>query len=165
MPMGVRPKDPKQFRLIGTAVKRLDTPDKINGRTQFGIDTHLPGMLYAVVERCPVFGGKVASFDASKTKAVPGVKNVVQISYGVAVVAENTWAAMQGRKVLDIQWDEGAGAAVNSASIRQLFARRAEQPGVSARKEGDAASALAGAGKRSRRFTKLLSWRMLRWNR
>ena len=148
VPVGVRPKDPKQFRLIGTAVKRLDTPDKINGRAQFGIDTQLPGMLYAVVERCPVFGGRVASFDASKTKAVPGVKNVVQISYGVAVVAENTWAAMQGRKVLDIKWDEGAGAAVNSASIRQLFAQRAEQPGVSARKEGDAASALAGAGKK-----------------
>jgi len=148
VPMGVRPKDPKEFRLIGTSVKRLDTPAKVNGSAQFGIDTHLPEMLYAVVERCPVFGGKVASFDASKTKAISGVKEVVQISYGVAVVADNTWAAMQGRKVLDIKWDEGAGAAVNSASIRQSFAARAELPGVSARKEGDAARALAGAGKK-----------------
>src|SRR5205823_4908037 len=86
-PAGIRLRDPKQFRLIGASVKRLDTLDKITGRAQFGIDTRLPGMLYAVVERCPVFGGKVASFDAARTKSVPGVKAVVRISYGVAVVA------------------------------------------------------------------------------
>jgi len=152
VPGGIRPRDPKQFKLIGTSVKRLDTLDKITGRAQFGIDTRLPGMLYAVVERCPVFGGKVASFDASRTKTVPGVKDVVQISYGVAVVADNTWAAMEGRKVLDIRWDEGAGAAVNSASIRQMFVERAKQPGVSARKEGDAANAFSGAGKKTYRL-------------
>ena len=79
----------------------------MDGSAQFGIDVRLPGMLYAVVARCPVFGGKVKSFDAAKAKAVPGVKNVVQISNGVAVVADNTWSAMQGRRALDIQWDEG----------------------------------------------------------
>ena len=100
-------KDPAQFRLIGKPIKRLDTPAKVDGSAQFGIDVRLPGMLYAVVARCPVFGGKVTSFDATKAKAVPGVKKVVQISNGVAVVADNTWSAMQGRRVLDIQWDEG----------------------------------------------------------
>ena len=73
----------------------------------FGIDVKVPGMLYASLQRCPVFGGKVASFDATKAKAVPGVKQVVQISSGVAVLADNTWSAMEGRKALVVQWDEG----------------------------------------------------------
>jgi isoquinoline 1-oxidoreductase beta subunit len=100
------------------------------------------------VARCPVFGGKVASFDATKAKAVAGVKNVIQISSGVAVVADSTWTAMQGRRALDIKWDEGANANVNSESISNLFAERAAQPGVEARKEGDAAAALAGAAQK-----------------
>jgi isoquinoline 1-oxidoreductase beta subunit len=151
IPQGIRPKDPKTFRYIGTPMKRLDTREKVMGRAPFGIDTRLPGMLYAVVQRCPVFGGKVVSFDATKAKAVPGVKDVVQISYGVAVVANNTWAAMEGRKVLDIKWDEGPSASVSSATISRMFAERASQPGVSARKEGDAAAALASAGKKIER--------------
>src|SRR5260370_2357808 len=105
-------------------------------------------MLYAVVARCPVFGGKVASFDATKAKAVPGVKNVIQIYSGVAVIADSTWTAMQGRRALDVKWDEGANAQVSSESISKLFAQRAAQSGVEARKEGDAASALAGAVKK-----------------
>jgi len=76
-------------------MKRIDVRDKSTGRTKFGIDAKQPDMVYAVLARCPVFGGKVASFDASKTKAVSGVKDVVQISNGVAVIADNTWAAMQ----------------------------------------------------------------------
>ena len=83
-------KDPARFRLIGKPVKRLDTPPKVDGSAPFGIDVRLPGMVYAVVARCPVFGGKVKSFDAAKAKAVPGVKLVVQISGGVAVVAGGT---------------------------------------------------------------------------
>src|SRR5947209_4965505 len=114
VPADVRLKDPEQFRLVGKATKRLDTPAKVDGSAVFGIDVRLPGMLYAVVARCPVFGGKVASFDAAKAKAVPGVKSVVQISSGIAVVAENTWSAMQGRRALQIQWDEGAVAAMNT---------------------------------------------------
>ena len=134
--------------MIGKSTKRLDTPDKVDGRAEFGIDIRRPGMLYAVVVRCPVFGGKVASFDATKAKAVPGVKNVIQISSGIAVVADSTWTAMQGRRALDVKWDEGANAGVSSDSISKLFAERAAQPGAEARKEGDAAAALSGAAKK-----------------
>jgi len=148
VPADVPLKDPAQFRVIGKSTKRLDTPDKVNGRAEFGIDVRRPGMLYAVVARCPVFGGKVASFDATKAKAVPGVKNVIQISSGVAVIADSTWTAMQGRRALDVKWDEGANAQVSSESISKLFAERAAQSGVEARKEGDAAAALAGAAKK-----------------
>jgi isoquinoline 1-oxidoreductase beta subunit len=145
VPANVPLKDPKQFRVIGKSTKRLDTPDKVNGSAEFGIDVRRSGMLYAVVARCPVFGGKVSSFDAAKAKAVPGVKKVVQISGGIAVVADSTWAAMQGRRALEVMWDEGANANVSSESISKLFAERAAQPGAEARKEGDTSAALAGA--------------------
>jgi isoquinoline 1-oxidoreductase beta subunit len=141
-------KDPKQFKLLGTAVKRLDTPSKVNGQAQFGIDARLPGMVYAAVARCPVFGGKVASFDAAKAKAVPGVKNVLQIGDGVAVVADDTWSAFQGRDALEIKWDEGPNTAQNSAAIGKLFASLIAQPGAVAKKVGDADQALASAVKR-----------------
>ena len=148
VPANVSLKDRKQFRLIGTSPKRLDTPGKVNGKTKFGIDVRVPGMQYAVLARCPVFGGKVASFDATKAKAVPGVKQVVPISNGVAVIADNTWSAMEGRRALQVQFDEGANAGASSASIRKLFADLAEKPGAVARKQGDAEAALASAGKR-----------------
>ena len=141
-------KDPTQFKLVGKPQKRMDTPGKVSGKTTFGIDVKVPGMLYATLQRCPVFGGKVKSFDATKTKAVPGVKDVVQISNGVAVLADSTWAAMEGRKVLVVQWDEGSLAATSSATIRKAFADLAEKPGAIARKEGDAAAALSAAGKK-----------------
>jgi len=147
-PANIALKDPAQFSIIGKPRKRLDTPQKTNGRATFGIDVRLPGMLYAVAERCPVFGGKVKSFDAAAAKAVPGVKHVVQIGSGVAVVADNTWAANQGRKALKITWDEGAHANVNSAAISKQFADKAQQPGVVAKKEGDAAAALGSAAKK-----------------
>ena len=141
-------KDPKQFHLIGTSPKRLDTPGKVDGSTTFGIDVRLPGMKYAAIERCPVFGGTLVRFDDTKAKAVPGVTQVVRISNGVAVVADNTWSAMQGRKALTISWNEGRYAASTSESIRSLFATMVEGPGAEARKEGDAASALSRAAKR-----------------
>jgi isoquinoline 1-oxidoreductase beta subunit len=148
VPEHVPVKDPKSFRLIGTSAKRLDTRGKVSGGTKFGIDAKVPGMLYAVTQRCPVFGGKVASFDAAKAKAVPGVKDVVQISNGVAVVADNTWSAMQGRRTLSIQWDEGAHANLSSATIRSAMAAMAEKPGAVGRSSGDAAAVIAGAGKK-----------------
>jgi len=148
VPQDVPLKDPKQYRVIGKATKRLDTPDKVNGRTEFGLDVRRPGMLYAVVQRCPVFGGKVASFDATKAKAVPGVKNVIEISNGVAVVADNTWTAMQGRRALTVKWDEGPNAGVSSETISKLFADRTMQAGSEARKEGDAGAALSGAAQK-----------------
>src|SRR5213079_2130261 len=138
-------KDPTQFKLVGKSQKRMDTPAKVSGKTMFGIDVKVPGMLYASLQRCPVFGGKVASFDATKAKAVPGVKQVVQISNGVAVLADNTWAAMEGRKALVVQWDEGPLATTTSATIRKTFADLAEKPGAVARKEGDVAAALSSA--------------------
>src|SRR6516162_9484586 len=106
VPQNVVLKDPKDFKVIGKPMRRLDTPDKVSGRSKFGIDARPEGVVYAVVERCPVFGGKVASFDAAKAEALPGVKDVVATSRGVAVVADNTWAAMQGRRALTVQWDE-----------------------------------------------------------
>jgi isoquinoline 1-oxidoreductase beta subunit len=105
-------------------------------------------MLYAVVARCPVFGGKVASFDATKTKAVPGVQQVVQISRGVAVLADNTWSALEGRRALQVQFDEGPNANSSSASIRKIFMDMADKPGAVARQQGDAEAALAGAAKK-----------------
>jgi isoquinoline 1-oxidoreductase beta subunit len=148
VPQNVPTKDPKQYRIVGKPTKRMDTPDKVNGVAEFGIDVRKPGMVYAVVMRCPVFGGKVASFDAAKAKAVPGVKNVVEISRGVAVIADNTWAAMEGRRALDVKWDEGATAGTSSDSISKLFADQMAKSGAEARKEGDASSALSGAAQK-----------------
>jgi isoquinoline 1-oxidoreductase subunit beta len=148
VPTGVKLKEPGQYRLIGTSMKRLDTASKVNGTATFGLDVKRPGMLYASLERCPVFGGKVASFDAGKAKAMPGVKNVVQISNGVAVLADNTWAAAEARKALSITWDEGSRSNTSSASLRQMFAELAEKPGASARKAGDANAAMAGAARK-----------------
>jgi len=148
VPANVALKDPKQFRFIGKSLKRLDTPNKVTGRTQFGIDIRRPGMVYAAVARCPVFGGKATGFDATKAKAFPGVKQVVQVPSGVAVVADNTWSAIQGSRLLEIQWNYGPNAAQSSAAIGKLFAERARKPGVEAMKTGDAAKGLANAAKR-----------------
>jgi isoquinoline 1-oxidoreductase beta subunit len=148
VPKEAKLKDPKQFRIIGKPTKRLDTPEKVDGRAQFGIDVRQGAMLYAVVARCPVFGGKVASFDATKAKAVPGVTNVVKISSGIAVIADNTWSAMQGRRALDVKWDEGPNANTSSESISKLFADQMSQPAAEARKEGDAATALTNAAQK-----------------
>ncbi|HEX4133218.1 MAG TPA: xanthine dehydrogenase family protein molybdopterin-binding subunit [Bryobacteraceae bacterium] len=148
VPTNVALKDPKQFKLIGKSIKRLDTPNKVTGRTQFGIDTRRPGMVYAAIARCPVFGGKAASFDDTKAKAFPGVKQVVSTSRGVAVVADNTWSAIQGTKLLNIKWDEGPNANQSSANISKIFAERAQKPGVEVSKAGDVAASLASAAKK-----------------
>jgi isoquinoline 1-oxidoreductase subunit beta len=148
VPRQVALKDPKEFHLIGTSPKRLDTRAKVCGKAEFGLDVRRPDALYAVLARCPVIGGKVASFDATRAKAVPGVKQVVEISNGVAVLADNTWSAMEGRRALQIQWDEGPNANTSSAGIRKMFADLAEKPGAVARKDGDAESALASAAKK-----------------
>ena len=157
-------KDPKDFCLLGTRLPRLDTPAKVDGSAVFGIDVKAPGMLVASIERCPVFGGTLKSFDATKAKAVPGVRAVVALepspwtgttgawaagcAAGVAVVADTYWQAVTGRRALEIQWDEGDAASLDSDGIRGQFVKLAEQPGVEARKDGDAVAALAGAAKR-----------------
>ena len=104
-------------------------------------------MLTAVVQRAPVFGGKVVSFDATKAKAIPGVVNVVQVPSGVAVVAKGFWPAKLGREKLEIQWDEGPGANISTVAMREQFAALSHTPGAVARKVGDPAAALAGAAK------------------
>jgi len=147
VPKEIRLKDAKQFKIIGKAVKRLDTPAKVNGSAVFGMDVRVPGMLTAVVARAPVAGGKVASFNADKAKAMPGVKHVVQIGSGVAVVADGYWNARQGRDALEIKWDDGAGAALSSDGIRKTFGELAEKQGTVGINQGDAGAALAGAAK------------------
>lgn len=147
-PERVKLKEFADFKVIGKPFKRLDAAEKVDGRARFGIDTRRPGMLHAVVLRCPVFGGKVAHFNAAKAKAVRGVKDVVAISTGIAVVADNTWSAMQGRAALEVQWDEGPNANVSSESIFASFAKALERPGVPARQAGDAAAAQAGAARK-----------------
>jgi len=143
VPAEVTLKDPKNFKLLGKGVKRLDSPGKVNGTAKFGMDVRLPGMLTAVVARSPVAGGKVATFNADKAKAIPGVKHVVQIGSGVAVVAKGYWAANQGRDALEIKWDEGANAALSSADISKAMSERVNRGGVVARKDGDVSSVTA----------------------
>ena len=142
VPKDVVFKAPKDFRLLGKQVARLDIPEKVNGSAGYGLDVKRPGMLVARVARCPVFGGRVESFDAAKAKAIPGVRDVVQISNGVAVVADNYWAATKGVDALTVKWNEGALAKLNSAEISKRYAALAEQPGKVARNDGDAAAAL-----------------------
>jgi isoquinoline 1-oxidoreductase subunit beta len=148
VPADVTLKDPSQFRLIGKPMKRVDAPAKVTGRATFGIDVRLPDMVYAVVARCPVFGGKVARFDATKAKAVQGVTQVIQIPQGVAIVATNTWAAMEGRRALQVEFDEGPNASLNTAGIREMFANLTLKPGAVAEHHGQGDAALAGAAKR-----------------
>ena len=124
VPAQVPLKDPSRFKIAGKPARRLDTPEKVNGRALFGLDVIRPGMLTALVARSPVFGGKVKSIDASKAKEVPGVRDVVQIESGVAVVADNFWAAKRGRDALQIDWDEGqCGFAFNTSPARAIRRR------------------------------------------
>lgn len=148
IPADVPLKDPRTFRLVGRPTPRLDTAIKTTGQAQFGIDVRVPGMLHAVVARCPVFGGKLASFDATRAKAAPGVKAVVAISSGVAVVADNTWNAIRAREQLEVKWDEGENARLGTAGITKMFADKMAAPGAQVRKEGDAGAALAAAPKK-----------------
>jgi len=148
VPRDVALKDPKDFKLIGTPVKRLDTPEKVDGTAQFGIDVRLPGMKFAAVAACPVFGGKLASVDDTRAKALPGVQQVVRLDDAVAVVADDTWSAKRGLAALDIRWDEGPNAKVTTADIVQQLADASQKSGVVARKQGDAAGAMAGAAQK-----------------
>ncbi len=156
----VRLKSPAQFRYIGQRNTRLaDGADIVCGRAAYGIDTRLEGMLYAVVARPAVLGGKVAHFDAEAALAVPGVVKVVEIpSYppppqayplgGVAVLARNTWAAIKGREALKIRWDEGPNRRFDSRQFGEVLERAVRNPGKAVRNDGDAMAALRGAGRR-----------------
>ncbi len=147
------PQDPKlktkdQFRYIGKeGIARLDIPLKTDGKAIYGIDVKVPGAQVGSIERCPVFGGKVETFDASAAKAIKGVSHVVQVTNGIAVVGDSFWSVMKGRRALKVKWNEGPLANLSSAEITRGYQDLAKQPGQVARKEGDAEKVLGGGGK------------------
>ncbi|WP_250449050.1 xanthine dehydrogenase family protein molybdopterin-binding subunit [Lysobacter enzymogenes] len=142
-------KDAKDWKIIGKPTRRLDGPEKIDGRAKFGMDVHFDGLLTAMVARAPVFGGTVKSFDDSAARKVPGVRDVVRVPSGVAVVADHYWAAKQGRDALKIDWNPGPNAdGLDDAKLRAEFARLAAAGGGAvASRAGDADAALKGAAK------------------
>jgi isoquinoline 1-oxidoreductase beta subunit len=146
-PADIPLKDPKQFTLIGKPVRRLDTPSKTNGTAQFGLDVRIPGMLFALVARPPVFGGKVVSFDATEALKIKGVRAVEQIPSGVAVIADRFWPAKLGREKLKITWDDGENASLSTSRMLADFSKQSTSPGAVARKTGDPSSALGSAAK------------------
>ncbi len=141
-------KDPGNFQLIGQPTKRLDTPEKTYGTGVYGLDIKIPGMLTALIARPPIFGGKAKSFNAEKAKAVPGVSHVVEIDRGIAVVADGFWPAKRGREALEIVWDEGPLAGLDSRRQREQYAELAKQPGAVAKKQGDVDAAMDRAAKK-----------------
>jgi len=146
-PKTVPLKDPKDWKIIGKRTRRLDTPEKITGRATFGMDVRFDGLLTAVVARAPAFGAKVKSFDATQAKAVPGVRAVVQVPTGVAVLADHFWAAKVGRDALKVDWDLGPGASLDSTELRERFRKLAGTRGMPAARAGEAGAALAKAAK------------------
>ncbi|MGB6884540.1 MAG: xanthine dehydrogenase family protein molybdopterin-binding subunit [Candidatus Acidiferrum sp.] len=150
-------KNSRDFSIVGHDTHRVDAAEKATGKAIYGIDARPAGLHYAVIARCPVFYGKVASFDVAKAKAVPGVRDVFQIATsgrgastngGVAVLAENSWAAIQGRKALEVKWDEGPAANESSVELHNEFIANAAKPGGIVRNDGNADSALAAASKK-----------------
>lgn len=148
VPDHVTLKQPADFKLIGHRIPRVDASAKSNGTAQFTLDTTFPGMRVALLQRPPRFGATVKSFDATAAKAVPGVVAVVQVRNGVAVVATGFWAAKQGRDALKIDWDETHAEKRGSDEIMREYRQLAAKPGVSARKDGDADAAIAGAARK-----------------
>ncbi len=148
VPDTVQLKDPKDFKLIGHHAPRVDAAAKSDGTAQFTIDVALPGMLVALLKRPPLFGGTVKSFDAAAASAVPGVVKVVQVPRGVAVIAKSFWAAKQGREALHVEWDDSKAEKRGSAALMAEYRSLAGQPGVAARKDGDAVQALKDAARK-----------------
>jgi isoquinoline 1-oxidoreductase beta subunit len=135
-------KDPKDFKLIGKPLKRLDTPNKTDGKVVYGIDAMLPGMKFATLAQCPVFGGKVGRVDDSAARKVPGVQQIVVLDDLVAVVGDHMWAAKKGLDALVINWDEGANAKINSSDIWDDLRAASKKDGVVAKSVGDVAKGL-----------------------
>jgi isoquinoline 1-oxidoreductase beta subunit len=147
VPNTVELKDPKQYKLIGHRAARVDVPAKCDGTAQFTLDVDMPGMLVALLRRPPRFGATVKSFDATAAAAVPGVVKVVQVPRGVAVIATGFWAAKKGRDALTVEWDESQAEKRSSADLMSEYRHLADQPALSARKEGDAAAAIRAASR------------------
>ena len=142
-PKDVALKDPKDFVLIGKPLKRLDTPDKTNGKAVYGIDAMLPGMKFATLAACPVFGGKVGKVDDSAARKVPGVQKIIVLDDLVAVVGDHMWAAKKGLEALVVTWDEGANANISSKDVWQHLRAASEKDGAVAKSVGDIAKGLA----------------------
>jgi isoquinoline 1-oxidoreductase subunit beta len=136
-------KDPKDFKLIGKPLKRLDTPDKVNGKVVYSIDVMPPGVKFATIAACPVFGGKVGAVDDTKAKSLPGVRQVVVLDDLVAVVGDHMWAAKQGLAALNVTWNEGSNAAISSADVWKQIRAASLQEGAVAKTQGDAAKGLS----------------------
>ena len=147
-PKSPKLKDASAFKIVGKPVKRLDTPSKVDGSAEFGIDVKLPGMLYAALAQCPVLGGKPISFEASQALTMPGVKQVVQISDGVAVVADTWWHARKALETVTIKWDEGANDSLSSAKIDASLQAAAAKPGAVFRKLGDVDAGMKSAARK-----------------
>ncbi|HEY0909418.1 MAG TPA: molybdopterin cofactor-binding domain-containing protein [Bradyrhizobium sp.] len=149
-PADVKLKDPKDWKLAGKGLKRLDTPDKVIGKTVYGIDVKLPGMLNAAIKDCPVTGGRLKSYDEAKVAGMKGVKKVVKVGdTAVAVVADTFWHAKTALDALPIVWDEGANANVSSASIAKWLSEGLEGgPAYVGNSNGDVNTALTGAVKK-----------------
>jgi isoquinoline 1-oxidoreductase beta subunit len=148
VPADPRLKDTEDLRLVGRPTKRVDGPHIVTGRAVYGLDTRVPGMRQAVVARPPVLGGSVARWDGTRAKAVTGVRDVVQVPSGIAVVADDTWAALQGRDALDVTWNDGPNAGFDSVAFRRRLAEAAQGPGRLSRREGAGLAALASAARR-----------------
>lgn len=148
VPAQPRLKTPAEYRLVGTRAPRIDVPDKVTGAAVFGTDVELPGLLQAVVARSPVFGGKLAGFEAEAAERIPGVRAVVAISSGVAVVAEDSFIASKARAALVTRWDEGEHARFDDAALWRRLEEAAGQDGIAVRKDGDSAAQLASAAKK-----------------
>ena len=136
-PESVELKDPKDFKLIGTSAKRLDSPDKINGAAVYGLDVRVPNMVYAAIVQSPVFGGTLGSVDDTHARKIPGVRQIVKIDNGVAVVGDHTWAAKRGAAALDITWNEGKGASYSTDDVIKELASASNRDGAVARMDGD----------------------------
>jgi isoquinoline 1-oxidoreductase subunit beta len=147
-PAHVQLKDPKTYKLVGKPIHRLDTPEKLNGKAVFGIDVKLPGMLTAVIARPPIFGAKLKSFDDSRARSMAGVRKIIAIPAGVAVIAETFWQAKVARDTLRVEWDEGNMHDFDTIKMMQDFRERSKSPGTSVRKDGDATGALEHAAKK-----------------
>src|SRR6202795_5110636 len=146
-PKNLSLKDPKDFALIGKPLKRFDTPDKVNGKAVYGIDAMLPGMKFATLAACPVFGGKVGKVDDSAARKIPGVRKIVVLDDMVAVVGDHMWAAKKGLDALVIDWDEGPNAKINSKAVWDDLRTASEKDGVVAKSTGDIAKGLASGEK------------------
>ncbi len=147
-PAEVTLKDPRDWKLIGRPMKRFDIPDKVSGKTVFGSDIRLPGMLYAAIAQCPVFGGKVRSVDDAKVRSMRGVAQIVSLDGAVAVVADSWWRAQRALEALPVDWDPGEGKGATTASIREFVSSGLDDPKAAvARNEGDVEAAFSSAAK------------------